>query len=125
MNDRRLTRRGTGRREVQGYCPMGCGETLGYVDDVVACLNRQCPRPSAVHEILADRETEHVVVLHESTFTVRHPLRERLDDQLVTCRLHLWLQDQDGPPAPLGRYRVTASPTVDGHWHFVQINQED
>ncbi|TKJ24377.1 hypothetical protein A6V29_04940 [Blastococcus sp. CCUG 61487] len=95
---------------------MGCGQTL-FVGDGghVTCSYALCPRSDAVDEILADRETEHVVVLAEETFSVQHPLRERLDDELFTCPLHEWLQQQDGPPEAPGRYRVR-EPYGDSIW---------
>lgn len=57
--------------------------------------------------ILADEETEHVVIFRAEDFTVRHPLRERLDDALMQCRIHAAIAELDGPPDDvLGRYRV-------------------
>jgi hypothetical protein len=104
-------------RTVRGYCPMGCGETLfiasgGYV----TCSFLHCPAPDAVATILDDRETEHVVELGEENFTVRHPLRERLNDELLTCDLHNWLMGLDGPPRLPGRYRASHRY---GSWLFV------
>lgn len=95
--------------KVAGECPMGCGPTLflgsgGYV----TCSLDICPRPDAAVDILADGDPHHVVVLGEAGFTVRHPLRERLDDALLTCSLHEWLVALPGPPRQRGRYRVLA-----------------
>ena len=92
---------------IPGYCPMGCGMTLftgagGYL----TCSALKCPRPGAASDLLDDSEAEHVVVLKQSTFTVRHPLRERLDDELLKCSLDEWLVSRSGPPAVPGRYRV-------------------
>lgn len=92
---------------VQGCCPLGCGPTLFlFPDGVVACGAPACPEPDAVTSILADQETHHVVVIGAVSFTVRHPLRERLRDELMSCDLHEWLSCLDGPPQPPGRYRV-------------------
>lgn len=93
--------------EVKGTCPMGCGQTLflgsgGYV----TCSWIECPRPTAVADLLEDRETEHVVEIGPRAFTVRHPLRERLDDALMDCALHDWIAARPGPPTQPGRYRV-------------------
>lgn len=93
---------------VAGYCPMGCGQTL-FVGGAgcVTCSYIGCPRPSAVDELLADGETEHIVTIREDGFTVQHPLRERLDDDLHECELHQELQAGGCMPAwELGRYRV-------------------
>lgn len=95
-------------REVNGYCPMGCGATLArWSDGTILCTHPACTVPTAVDSILSDQETEHIVVLRPGDFTIRHPLRERLDDELMTCRLHKVIASFDSPPDPPGRYRVT------------------
>lgn len=96
--------------DVVGYCPMGCGQTLflgsgGYV----TCRWHACPEPDAVATILEDREHEHIVTFDEDGFTILHPLRERLRDQLLECRLHNFCANLDGPPRQLGRYRARAN----------------
>ena len=85
---------------------MGCGETLflgngGYV----TCSYIPCPRPDAASDILDDDCAQHIVQLDEAQFTIRHPLRERLDDELMHCALHDWLL-HEGPPELPGRYLV-------------------
>lgn len=103
--------------EVTGYCPMGCGQTLFAGEGGhVTCSYGMCPNPSAVDELLADRETEHIVQLGEYGFDVKHPLRERLDDALLGCSLARWIGEQ--APAdlpPVGRYRVR-EPAGDTEW---------
>lgn len=101
---------------IPGYCPMGCGTTLfrasgGYI----TCRSLACPRPDAVSDLLRDRETEHLVTFDEQTFTVRHPLRERLDDALMTCDLHTFCAELPGPPAAPATYRVRRDPST-GYW---------
>lgn len=93
--------------KVQGYCPMGCGETLflgsgGYI----TCGYVECPRPDAATDILAERETEHIVLLESRTFSIQHPLKERLDGELFLCNLHDELTNIGGPPRLPGKYRV-------------------
>lgn len=106
--------------KVSGYCPMGCGETLfagagGYI----TCSYIPCPRPDAVATLLGDAETEHIVELRQREFTVKHPMRERLDDALMACQLHAEIAAMSGPPAKPGRYRVTG--VSDGwSWQDVQ-----
>lgn len=93
--------------DVAGYCPMGCGETLTVMGGGhVTCRKLECPRPDAVSEILADRETEHLVTFSPTAFTVRHPLRERLDDALMDCQLHEFIAGLPGPPVREGLYRA-------------------
>lgn len=110
--------------DVQGYCPLGCGQTL-FVGDggYVTCSYSECPRPDAASDILLDPETEHVVTLASEGFTVKHPLRERLDDALLDCMLHETIQ-HGGPPAAPGIYRVThvghdpVNSSLGGDWHW-------
>lgn len=87
---------------LQGFCPMGCGQTL-YAEDMkvenrVICLGSDCPRPLAAQEILSDGETGHVVRFGSDGFTVRHPLKERLSKELFDCMLHRACADLDQPP---------------------------
>jgi len=92
---------------VKGCCPMGCGTTLYLsVSGHIACTAEACPRPNAAAEILGDCETEHLVEVNADGFTVRHPLRERLDNALLACDLHAAIRRQAGPPVKPGRYRV-------------------
>lgn len=71
---------------VEGHCPM-CGGKLGLVGNALACIGVDCPRPTAAAEILADTEIEHILVLEVASFSLRHPLRERLDSVLLTCEV--------------------------------------
>jgi hypothetical protein len=90
---------------------MGCGKTLVLAGGgCVTCMSLRCPRPDAVTSLLDDPETAHIVVLGDRDFTIRHPLRERLDDALMDCALHEYIAGLDGPPAAPGRYRVTGQP---------------
>jgi Family of unknown function (DUF6085) len=108
---RKISERFVDDLAVEGYCPVGCGRTLFLAGGgLVTCSYVHCPRPDAVHDLLADKETAHIVVLEETTFTVRHPLHERLDDALMQCSLNGYLAGLDGPPAAPGRYRVTGEP---------------
>lgn len=106
--------------EIDGYCPMGCGQTLFVASGHIHCSLSDCPRPAAVAEILADRETEHTVMFSRTAFTVRHPLRERLDDQLMECQLHEHIAALDGPPVEPGRYRVFAEDM--GEWSYEPVS---
>lgn len=92
---------------VVGYCPMGCGQTLFLgTGGHVTCSYIPCPDPTAVDTVLDEKETEHIVVIEETTFSVQHPLRERVGGELLDCGLHRWLTDLPGPPARPGRYRA-------------------
>jgi hypothetical protein len=93
--------------KVAGYCPMGCGATLFVAKDGhITCSLIGCADPCKVDDLLHDRETEHIVLLDETSFNLQHPLRERGED-LFACDMHERLSALDGPPAQPGRYRVT------------------
>jgi len=93
---------------------MGCGETLILGEGgFVVCGHLDCADPEAVTMILTDRETEHRVRWDaDAGFSIRHPLRERTNDELLTCALHSYCVDIDtsgGPPVAPALYRVTWS----------------
>ena len=102
-----------------GYCP-ACGRETLYqgMGGHITCGHLECPRPTAVDELLQDRETDHIVYLGEHTFTVRHPLRERIGDELLDCQLHSWIADLDGPPAVPGKYQALER---EGGWAFIPV----
>jgi hypothetical protein len=118
----------TDDREVQGYCPMGCGPTLHLTrGGTIACRHSCCPRRYAAAEVLYDQETEHIIVFGETGFTVRHPLRERLGDALMDCELHKDIAAMAGPPVPPGTYRARWTdydPAVPGYgrWTWEEID---
>lgn len=91
---------------ISGYCPMGCGETLSawIPSGEIRCFNASCPRETAVGELLSDPQTEHIVNIGASDFSLQHPLRERLDGELFDCPLNRFLLSLSGPPAKPGRY---------------------
>ncbi|MEI5520699.1 DUF6085 family protein [Streptomyces brasiliscabiei] len=107
---------------IRGHCP-ACGASLflgagGYL----TCQQLECPQPDAAHRILADRETEHIVQFDDEGFTIRHPLRERLDDALMRCDLHRHCASLPGPPGAPGRYRAVARR---GDWEFQRIDAQE
>ena len=96
--------------KVAGYCPMGCGETLFLGDGGhVTCSLLACPNPTVVDAVLTDPETEHVVRIGDNTFTIMHPLRERVKGELYDCPLHTFMAAQSDSPLRPGRYRASAS----------------
>lgn len=40
---------------IEGYCPMGCGQTLAVQDGTISCQAPECPRPGLLHEMLFPR----------------------------------------------------------------------
>ncbi len=104
---------------VQGFCPMGCGRTLFLgAGGHVTCAYLPCPRPGAVDEILATRESEHLVTFGPEGFSILHPLKERLDEDLLECALHEYLSSLSGPPFQLGRYRAVKG---DQDWLWQEV----
>lgn len=59
----------------------------------------------------------------DTEFTLRHPLRERLDDALMECSIHADLAAGAGPPVALGRYRVVLRGMTWGgpNYHFERL----
>ncbi len=107
-----MTRSGT-RIGIKGYCP-ACGHqslgvtALGLVSSAVRCFWDGCPRPSAAAEILDETETEHQVMIDDRGFmTLRHPLKERLGDELMQCQVPEQMAASSEKYLPPGRYRVT------------------
>lgn len=105
--------------DVAGYCPMGCGKTLFLADGgYITCSYVHCRQPDAVVDILADPQTEHVVTFYGDGFTVKHPLRERLNDAILSCKLHTFCATLPGPPPQVGIYRVVKDKVT---WRFQLI----
>ncbi len=108
---------------VRGFCPMGCGETLfigqgGYI----TCSVLHCPRPDAVADILGTRETGHLVEVTAAAYSILHPLRERLDNALLTCPLPAYLDAQSGPPGAPGSYRAQADGNGGWRWELIEAH---
>lgn len=103
--------------EVRGHCPMGCGQTLFLGEGGhITCSWVMCPEPSAVDLLLADKETEHVVKLGEYGYDLQHPLRERLNGDLLDCTVGEWIGAQAPADLPSpGRYRAR-EPVGDTVW---------
>lgn len=97
-----------GIRDINGaYCPMGCGETLHLMEGgLISCLAPRCPDKGAAQKILSYPEADDVVLFGADSFTVLHPLRERLGD-LFACGVHAACNRLGGPPeGKTGYYRV-------------------
>lgn len=108
--------------KVQGYCPMGCGETLRIAPrGEIFCGNLPgCPDPRAVEKILADSETSHVIRVDSRGWNLKHPLRERANDDLLDChdsRMMEFVHHLDA-----GTYR---SVVVDGQYQWHYIDEDD
>jgi len=76
--------------KIKGYCPW-CGHPDPEVgpDAWLRCTNPACPHPDGVAQVLLDNETEHIVRFDErGFFNVKHPLRERIDGELLDCPIH-------------------------------------
>lgn len=108
---------------VQGFCPMGCGQVL-YAEEMstenkIICMGEDCPRPLAAQEILSDGETGHIVTFRGEGFTIRHPLRERLGNDLVDCLFHRFCSGLPG--APNGRDATYRARPDGSGWIFEVI----
>lgn len=100
---------------IAGRCPACGGQTLTFALGgrpgllELYCAGVECPRPTALHEILTGySQPDHIVDLRRGDYSVQHPMVERLDGVLLdACALEAWLHQLDGPPEPLGRYTVS------------------
>lgn len=105
-----------GSIQMKGFCP-NCGQrTLvakwGMVGEAeLACTNLGCDDLAAASKIIGECETEHIVMCFEETYTIKHPLRERINDELYDCTIAAAFRDEWGPPREgPGLYRVTPMP---------------
>lgn len=92
---------------VDGACPW-CG--LHYLrfdvgTGMLRCAAPGCGNRFAASFILSEEETEHIVEVDDERFHVKHPLRERIGDALLTCTIHQALTEAS-PAFEPGRYRV-------------------
>jgi hypothetical protein len=111
-----------GRISVKGYCPM-CGRASLVVPEEggdVVCMHTGCPAPDAVSKLLDDRETEHLVQVTFRGWTVRHPLKERIGDALMTCRLGAYLTNVS-QPEDLGTFRARLETEDPDVWSWEKI----
>lgn len=95
------------------YCP-ACGEDrLHRIEKTgeLRCMSDRCTAPGAASELLSSRETEHIMSLdtREGTVIIKHPLRERIADDLFSCDvLGDVMKTLSGKfPKENGRYRIT------------------
>lgn len=90
---------------VLGACP-SCGKRSlraawgpGKAQASIECGFGDCERPTAVQEVLdGDHPEHHVLHAYEDTWSIEHPLIERLNGVLFDCPVHQQMRDEDGPP---------------------------
>lgn len=105
---------------LEGFCPV-CGNQTLYAEEMrmvnrIICMGDDCPDPHCAQRVLQDAQTDHLVDFSGAGFTIRHPLRERIDDALMDCELHLALMGMPGPPEGRpGKFRVFMK---DGRWEM-------
>lgn len=101
---------------------MGCGQTLHLSANtsMIMCLDPACPDQGAAQKILSDPQSEDVVIFGADSFTVRHPLKERLGD-LVACPVHSACSMLPGAPGS-GAYR--ASVTSEGVLRLEKLDED-
>jgi hypothetical protein len=112
-------------QRVAGFCP-ACGHKslrLSVVGGAgyITCSRLECPEPNLVTDLLDNRETEHIVTITEEGWTIRHPIRELIDDRFMHCDLHEYMVSIAGPPIVPGRYRVSRD---DETWSWYRLDEE-
>lgn len=91
---------------------------------VLRCWREECPDPDAANRLLSDAEIHHVVRFDSNGyFNVKHPLRERIDSELLDCSIHPVVVDAvaDERITPRGSWRliaVPATPDQEPDWEF-------
>lgn len=81
---------------VDGYCP-ACGSEALYLSfGIPTCFQKGCPDPTIIGNLLDDSEIHHIVRFdpNSETFNVKHPLRERVNSELLDCEIHGVIQAQ-------------------------------
>lgn len=118
------------KRRVAGYCPMGCGETLYLsMGGTVECSSSSCEHPYAVTKLLGDPETEHLVTFQYFGYNAKHPMRERLGDQLLTCGIgdavEIFFRNAPIPElAEQVTFRFMRSPIGPGGWSWERMEEK-
>lgn len=99
-----------GHKEVKvwGFCPYGCGQTLIVRSDtgIIKCQKDDCPNAASVTALLIRAIPEHIVNFKDGGFSLKHPLKERVDDNLFECSIHLNIA-ANADPGLRGNYRTT------------------
>lgn len=77
--------------DVVGHCPACQSQKIHVFSDtgMFKCLNRSCPEPGAVNLLLRlDEQLHFMKVHHDGSWTVRHPLIERIHpENLFSCEI--------------------------------------
>jgi hypothetical protein len=95
---------------IKGFCP-ACGQDELYVSHLrcrLGCSNPVCPDPDAADKLLADNETHHIVRFdpNDEVFDIKHPIRERIDDELFDCSIHQLVLDAEDYHDWEGTWRI-------------------
>lgn len=95
---------------VTGTCPACGGHDTLFVAQGghITCNRSDCPDPGAVADLL-DRPDYHVLDVGPDGWALQHAITCFHD--LLDCDTHrqvsVWMDTLEGPPAPVGRYRIT------------------
>jgi Family of unknown function (DUF6085) len=101
------------------HCP-ACTDPVGVNRlGKLVCRNAGCSRPTAAEEILSETELGHIIDIGDISWSMKHPLVERIRDELLKCDFIQYMKNTGGPPQPPGRYRVTE--TAGGSWNWERL----
>lgn len=95
---------------IEGHCPMCAASLVRDLSGVILCSEaNECPDPLAASEVLRDTELEHIVEIDRiGGYRVKHPIRERIADEILNCAIH----EQLGVVrVEAGRYRAVPRST--------------
>lgn len=98
-------------------CPWGCGNTIHLMSGHLICVNERCPERLGLQKILEQNRPYHLVELEATTFSIQHPLSERLNGELFRCPVHAQISGAPRPPKP-GTFKVSPDPLHDGYFYW-------
>lgn len=123
---------------VAGYCP-ACGRKDLVVESLdpeserpgVHCNSGICPDFLAATKVLQDPEIHHIVRFDEGGyFNAKHPLRERIDGELLDCKIFGVVMDWLGVPAlsrkrevagTIWRVKAASEHNLDANWVWEEL----
>jgi hypothetical protein len=96
--------------KIVGHCPVCGRQTLRLKrGGLIHCANTACVNRVAVTALLGTKEIEHTIVVRDDeSWTLQHPLRERISGDLFECRFHdeVNLDIGNGACPGAGTYRL-------------------
>ena len=71
---------------------------------------------------LSEADDAHIVMVEENSFSIKHPISERLSEDLFECPLDVHMSSQSHAPVDVGKWKVIRPEGVEGGdpgWLFI------